>query len=233
MTNQVETEEENKIATAVALMEYRNPLSVRVGVIECETKEPNGDWKPSGLSVSSKSALNRALYDRIAADYPDGVPSPPRPPLQEQKAFALAEVRLIATNIRTEIAKDVDAARAIAWSFKVIFGMAHAVNEAFESMGADGPPDKSALSALAAAGEIGFESEASFTGEVGSDLMANSAARGIGFFLATQIVEGMERAAETAIPAAETQEAFDAVVVQLREAETAAKAQLEAIQSAG
>lgn len=142
------------------------------------------------------------------------------PGLDERKSSALAEARQIAHRVRRNIAGLTDTDRALGWVLKAVFGAVWRVNELAQN------PHLAALSGIA---EQGFEREAGLTGEAASDIRDRSVAKAGAFFLALQLVEGMERLAESQIPAAATSEDLDAAITNLRALETQALDQIASL----
>lgn len=142
--------------------------------------------------------------------------------LAQAKRDALAVARATAIDIRRTIAESAPLERAVAWVNKVQYAIAWATHEAQSDP--NGP-----LAAVATTAEAGFQIEADVTGETAIFLRDRTIAKNAVFFKATQLVEGMERLAETVIPDAVDQAALDVAIAQLRDLEQQAMAQLATI----
>lgn len=142
------------------------------------------------------------------------------PTLDELKVQAMAEARANAVRVRHQIAGQASIERALSWVLKSMFASIWQVN--------DRSPNQ-LLQPMADVAAQGFKIETDLTGEDPAQLRDRSIQKVSGFFLALQLVEGMERVAETQITSAATAEALDATVAHLRQLETQALAQLASL----
>lgn len=157
------------------------------------------------------------------AEPPEGaieVKELPAPTLEESKATALEQARDAAIAVRHQIAGTTSTEREIGWVLKALFAGIWQINEQAPS------PLLQPLADVAAAG-FGIETE--LTGENPADVRDRSVEKAGGFFMALQLVEGMERVAENQISAAQTPEALAQTVTQLRALEAQALTKLSAL----
>ena len=160
----------------------------------------------------------------LGEEPPEGASeNPTPPPLPDMIASALGTVRATATALRTEIAGKVPPSRAIAWGFKTVFAMAWAVKDA----GVNG------FDELAAAAEQGYDFEAQESGDVALDLRNRTLANASALFIASQIVEGMERLAEQMIPTATTHEELEQIIADLEARQVLAQQKLNTLTEGG
>lgn len=150
----------------------------------------------------------------------DALDAEPPKPLDDLKADALAEAHSAAAMVRSQIAGTATTERALGWVLKALFAGVWQINDQ-----AANP----LLQPLADVAAQGFGIETELTGEIPEAIRDRSVAKAGAFFLALQLVEGMERVAETLIGAADTPEALDAAITQLRALEAQAMGKLEVL----
>ncbi|MEP1637272.1 hypothetical protein [Ascidiaceihabitans sp.] len=142
--------------------------------------------------------------------------------LEVLKAAAINQAHAIAVEARLQIA-NVDPKRAIGWVMKAMFGGIWQANE---------QSPNARLQPLADVAAQGFGIEVEMTGEDPVALRDRAIEKSGAYFLALQLVEGMERIAEIQINAADTPEALAQAIAQLRVLEEQALEKLNQLQSA-
>lgn len=148
---------------------------------------------------------------------------PPKP-LEELKADALVEARGAAALVRSQIAGAATTERALGWVLKALFAGVWQINaQAANPL----------LQPLADVAAHGFGIETELTGENPEAIRDRSVEKAGAFFLALQLVEGMERVAETLIGGANTAEALEGAITQLRALEAQALTKLAALSKGG
>lgn len=144
--------------------------------------------------------------------------------LDYAKAEALSAARDNAVSVRRQIAGAATTERALGWVLKAVFAGIGQIN--------DQAPNP-LLTPLAHVAAQGFSIETELTGEDATAIRDRSVEKASAFFLALQLVEGMERVAESQIEAAETIEALGQVITQLRALEAQALTKLAALTKGG
>lgn len=144
--------------------------------------------------------------------------------LDDLKAQALAEAHASALAVRQQIAGVANTERAVGWVLKALFAGVWQIN--------DQAPNP-LLNPLADVAAQGFAIETELTGEDATAIRDRSVEKAGAFFLALQLVEGMERVAESQIEAAETPVALELTITQLRALEAQALTKLAALTKGG
>jgi hypothetical protein len=181
------------------MMEFRNPVRLADGRINCEVLNDQLGWLPFTASPDDPSEAGRALYDEIAAgevpDAPIGVAD-----MDSVRSNALSAMADWISGFTARFTAGYPPEEVAAWPVKAAAARAHLT-------GITSPL---------------IEAEAALTGEDVDDLAALIAGMADQYEAVIARVTGLRRATRDAIMAAETPEAVTAVL-------TAAKAQAEAM----